>query len=156
MRVARSFGLVLLGAFAGFVGAAAVARRVVQSRGDAESDEVALAAIFDGVELTSASQAFRGGSMLAWFGGIQVDLRETQLAQDARLRTHAVFGGIAIRVPPGWEVESRAKAIMGGVAVQVPPAGTEDPPTLTLDGFALFGGIAVGARTAEDAGGAHD
>lgn len=149
MRFVKRLGLVFLGAVAGFVAAAAVARRAVPSRGDAESDEVALAAIFDGIELKSTAQAFRGGSMLAWFGGIAVDLREAKLAPDARLSVHALFGGIALRVPAGWKVESSARAIAGGVAVQVPPVDTEDPPTLTLDGFTLFGGIAVGARPAE-------
>ena len=58
-------------------------KRALPSRGDAESDEVALVAIFDGVKLESRSQAFRGGSMLAWFGGVAVDLREAQLAPGA-------------------------------------------------------------------------
>lgn len=156
MRFLKSMGLVFLGVFVGFAAAAAVARRVVPSRGDAESDEVALAAIFDGIELKSTAQAFRGGSMLAWFGGIAVDLREATLAPGAHLSVHALFGGIAVRVPAGWKVESSAKAITGGVAVQVPPVDTADPPTLTLDGFALFGGIAVGARPAVDDAGTDE
>ena len=53
MRFVKRLGLVFLGAVAGFVAAAAVARRAIPSRGDAESDEVALAAIFDGIELKS-------------------------------------------------------------------------------------------------------
>ncbi len=156
MRFVKRLGLVFLGAVAGFVAAAAVARRAIPSRGDAESDEVALAAIFDGIELKSTAQAFRGGSMLAWFGGIAVDLREAKLAPDARLSVHALFGGIALRVPVGWKVESSARAITGGVAVQVQPVDTEDPPTLKLDGFTLFGGIAVGARPAEDDTNTHE
>ena len=146
VRVVTRLGLVSLGALAGFAAAAAVARRVVPSHGDPESDEVALAAIFDGIELESTAQAFRGGSMLAWFGGIAVDLRKARLAPGAHLSVHSLFGGVALRVPVGWKVESSAKAIGGGVAVQVPPPDEDDPPTLTLDGFAVFGGIAVGAR----------
>lgn len=156
MRFLRGVGLVLVGAFVTSAGAAVVARRVIPSRGDAESGEVALAAIFDGVELKSTAQAFRGGSMLAWYGGIEADLREAQLVPDAHLSARAIFGGIALRVPPGWKVESRAKAILGGVAVQVPPTDTEAAPTLTLDGFALFGGIAVGARPAAGDTGSGD
>lgn len=149
MRFLKRLGLILLGVVAGFAAAAAVARRVIPSRGDGESEEVALAAIFDGIELKSTAQAFRGGSMLAWFGGIAVDLRGAKLAPGAHLTMHALWGGIAIRVPAGWKVESSAKSIIGGVAVQVPPVDSEDPPTLTLDGFALLGGIAVGARPVE-------
>ncbi len=151
MRPVRALALVTLGAFGGFAAAAAVVKRVLPSHGDEESDEVALVAIYDGVELKSRATAFRGGSMLAWFGGVAVDLREATLAPDARLSVHALFGGVALRVPPEWRVESTAHAFAGGVDVRA--AGPEDPaaPTLTVDGLALFGGIAIGARGAEAA-----
>ena len=152
MRLFRSLGLITVGVYAGFAAAAAVMKRVLPSRGDAESDEVALVAIFDGAKLRSRSQAFRGGSMLAWFGGVAVDLRESQLAPPgAHLSLHSVFGGIAIRVPPGWHIESNMRALAGGVAVQTPQPEAADAPRLVLDGFSFFGGVAVGARTAEAA-----
>ena len=74
-----------LGFLAGIVALPSFVKRVMPSRGDEESDEVALVAIFDGVALKSRAKAFRGGSMLAWFGGVAVDLREAQLAPDARI-----------------------------------------------------------------------
>ena len=107
-----------------------------------------LIAILNGVELKSRAQAFRGGSMFSWLGGIAVDLRDAQLTGDAHLDVHSVFGGIAIRVPATWRVESNVKAIAGGVTVS-PTQPADDAPTLRLDGFTAFGGIAVGARAAE-------
>ena len=145
MRPFRSLALLLTGAFAGFMGAAAIAKRALPSRGDAESDEVSLTAIFDGVQLESRAQAFRGGSMFAWFGGIEVDLREATLADEAHLTVHTLFGGVAIRVPPGWRIESSLNAVAGGVDVSVPEPD-EGAPTLKLEGFALCGGVAVGAK----------
>jgi hypothetical protein len=145
MRPIRAAALTTLGAFAGFAGAAAVAKRSLPSRGDESSDELALVAIFDGIDLKSRAAAFRGGSVLAWFGGVNVDLSDATLAPGARLSVNALLGGIAIRVPAGWRLETDLTAVAGGVDVR---AGTEDPdaPTLTLDGFALFGGVAVGAK----------
>jgi hypothetical protein len=137
--------------YIGVVAAAAFLRRALPSRGDAESDEVALVAIYNGIQLKSRAQAFRGGSMLAWYGGIAVDLREATPAPEARLSLSSFFGGIAVRVPPGWRVESSMRAIAGGVEVKVPEPEDPAAPTLTLDGFALFGGIAVGARVADAA-----
>jgi len=151
MRLFRTLGLTTVGAFAGFAAAAAFVKRALPSRGDAESDEVALVAIFDGVTLKSRALAFRGGSMLAWYGGIAVDLRDAQLAPQANLSVHSLFGGIAIRVPPGWRVDSNVSAFGGGVAIGVPEPEDPAAPTLTLDGFSLFGGIAVGARVADAA-----
>jgi hypothetical protein len=151
MRVLRATGLLTVGAWAGFMGAAAVLKRALPSQGDEESDELALVAVFDGIDLKSRSQAFRGGSLLAWYGGIAVDLREAVLAPDASLRVHSLFGGIAVRVPPEWRIESSANALVGGVEVK--GAGDDDPaaPTLRLEGWALFGGIAVGAKVREGA-----
>jgi hypothetical protein len=53
------------------MGAAAFVRHAVPSHGDEESDELALVAVFDGINLASRAKAFKGGSMLAWFGGIE-------------------------------------------------------------------------------------
>ena len=54
-------------------------------------------------------------------------------------------------MPVGWRVESSARALSGGVAVNVPESDDPDAPTLTVEGFAAFGGIAVGARVADAA-----
>ncbi|HUF02504.1 MAG TPA: LiaF domain-containing protein [Gaiellaceae bacterium] len=146
MRLLRTLLVFKLGVYAGVAAAAAVVKRALPSQGDASSDELALVAIFDGVELESRATAFRGGSMLTWFGGIDVDLREAQLAQDAQLSVTALLGGIAIRIPEGWRVESNVKALAGGVDVKT--IGADDPgaPTLRIDGLAALGGIAVGAK----------
>ena len=146
MRPVRALALSSIGAVAGFAGAAALLKRALPSRGDESSDEVALVAIFDGIDLKSRAAAFKGGSLLAWFGGIAVDLREATLAPGAHLSVHTLCGGIAVRVPAGWRLESTVQTVAGGVDVRA-AAESPDAPTLTLDGFALFGGIAVGARS---------
>ncbi len=151
MRLLRTLALLEIGAWAGMATAAAFVKRAVPSRGDEESDELALVAVFDGVDLRSRAKAFRGGSMLAWFGGVAVDLREAELAPDARLSVHTLFGGVAVRVPEGWRVESGMKAIAGGVDVRTPAQDDPDAPTLRVDGLALFGGIAIGAKAADAA-----
>jgi hypothetical protein len=149
VRLLRSIGLVVLGFWAGMMAAAAIVKRVLRSRGDAESDELALVAIFDGIDLESHASAFRGGSMFAWFGGISVDLRRAELSSSgARLDVHALNGGIAIRIPEGWRVQSNMRVVGGGVDIRAPELDQADAPTLTLDGFAVFGGVAVAAKPA--------
>ena len=103
MRVFRSLGLLTLGAWGGFHAAAVLTKRAIPSRGDEESDELALVAIYDGIDLKSRATAFRGGSMLAWFGGISVDLREATLAPEGgHLTLNTRFGGIAIPSLVRW------------------------------------------------------
>jgi hypothetical protein len=139
--------LTTVGTVAGFAAAAAVVKRALPSRGDEESNELALVAIFDGIDLKNRASAFTGGSVLAWFGGVALDLRETVPEPDAHLTVHALFGGVAIRVPPGWRLVSNLSSFAGGTDVREVAGDRPDAPTLTLDGRALFGGIAVGART---------
>ena len=51
LRVIGKLALLVFGVFAGWMAAAAVVKRVLPSRGDAESDEVALMAVFDGAKI---------------------------------------------------------------------------------------------------------
>jgi hypothetical protein len=146
MRPFRTLLVFKLGAWVGMLAAAAFVKRALPSRGDEESNELSLVAVFDGIDLKSRAKGFRGGSMLAWFGGINVDLRDAELAPGARLSAHTLFGGIALQTPPGWRVESSAKALCGGVDIRT--SAQDDPvaPVLTLEGMAIFGGIAVAGQ----------
>jgi hypothetical protein len=150
VRGIGKLGLLLLAFWGGFMAAAAAVKRVLPSRGDSESDEVALMAVFDGQELRSEARAFRGGSMLAWYGGIDADLRDAQLAPGgAHLSVGALFGGVSIRVPSGWRVEKTMRAVAGGVEVSGENPEDPDAPTLVLDGYALCGGVAVSRKQPE-------
>jgi hypothetical protein len=146
MRAFRSLLAFKLGVWVGMAVAAAFVKRALPSGGDEESDELSLVAVLDGIELKSRARAFKGGSMLAWLGGIAVDLRDAELAPGARLAVHTLFGGISIKTPPSWRVESNVKVLAGGVDVRTPAKDDADAPVLVLDGLALFGGIAVGAK----------
>lgn len=143
----RSLLAFKLGAWVGIAIAAAFVKRALPSRGNEDSDELELVAIFDGVDVKSRASAFRGGSMLAWFGGIALDLREAQLAPGARLSVRTFCGGIAVRTPPGWRIEGSVTGLGGGAKAD----GSDDPdaPVLTVDGVALLGGVAVGSSAYE-------
>jgi hypothetical protein len=150
VRPLRALLLFKLGFWAGTFASAAALKRAFPSRGDEESDELRLIAILNGVELKSRAQAFRGGSMFTWLGGIAVDLREAQLAPDAHLEVGSLLGGIALRVPAGWRVETDVRTLGGGVAVSVPEPEDANAPTLRITGFTAFGGIAVGVKSPEE------
>jgi hypothetical protein len=91
---------------------------------------------FDGIELESRATTFRGGSMVAWFGGIVTSTSaRPELAPGARLSAGTtLFGGhrAVTDAPPGWRVESSAKALMGrGKDARGPPAA-DDPEAPVL------------------------
>jgi hypothetical protein len=149
MRWLKRLALIELGFWIGLMVAARFVRHALPSRGDEVSDEVALVAVMDGVDLESRAQSFRGGTMLAWFGGVAVDLRAATLAPGAKLTTSALFGGVAIKVPPGWRIEHTARAFAGGVAVDAPDPDDPDAPTLVVEATAGFGGVAIKAEAAD-------
>jgi hypothetical protein len=62
------------------------------------------------------------------------------------LSVNTLWGGIAVRTPPSWRVESSVKALVGGVEASTPARDDRDAPVLTVEGMALFGGIAVGSK----------
>jgi hypothetical protein len=146
MPLLRSLAVFKLGAWIGMLAAAAFVRRAVPSQGDEESDTVALVAVLDGIDLKSRASDFSGGSMVAWFGGITVDLRDAVLAADARLTVRTLFGGIAIRTPPGWRIESDVNVLLGGVDVRDGEEHDPDAPVLVVDGLAVLGGVAIGPK----------
>ena len=123
--------LTTVGAVAGFAAAAALAKRALPSRGSEDSDELALVAIFDGIDLKNRASAFTGGSVLAWFGGVALDLRDAVPEPDAHLTVHALFGGVAIRVPPGWRLVSNLSSFAGGV--RRPGGGRRQPGRADAD-----------------------
>jgi hypothetical protein len=136
-RLIRTIGLLSAGAIGGFAGAAAL------MRGDAESDELALVAIFDGIELANHSPTFRGGSVLAWFGGVSLDLRDATLAPGASIDVRALFGGVAIRVPPTWRVEAHGAAIAGGWDSSAARPDDPEAPLLLVNVTAAMGGASI-------------
>lgn len=131
--------------------AAAVAKRQFVSSGTADSDEIDLVAIYDSAALKSTSQAFRGGSVLAWFGGVDLDLRGATLdPAGADLTVRAIFGGGRVIVPDDWVVDIRIGSIAGGAGDARPPrVRPPDAPLLVIDGFALFGGVGIDSVKAE-------
>jgi hypothetical protein len=130
--------------------AAGLARLRMTSRGDETSDEVSLRVIFDGLDFVSRAAAFRGGSVVAWYGGTRIDLRQATLdPAGATLELRAVFGGISLLVPPGWRVEAHGIGVLGGTGSTVASDGLpDDAPRLRVLSFAVFGGIAVTAPAA--------
>jgi len=143
--VARSFGLVNLSApfwdkwrANRSLGAADI------SSVDAQFDYVA---VFGGVNQRISAKNFRGGSLLAFCGGWDLDLRRAEMEGDtAVIDASAFMGGGQIRVPETWLVDMRGTAVLGGYSdetmQEAPPPGTTQK-RLILKGIAVFGGVVV-------------
>lgn len=104
--------------------------------------------VFGGVQKRLNSREFRGGRLQAIFGGIEVDLRDADLAEEeAVIYANAIFGGIEIRVPETWYVAARGQGVFGGFSDSTRFSSAADPDkpkkTLIVLGTSLFGGVEI-------------
>jgi predicted membrane protein len=102
-------------------------------------------AIFGGRNQRVTSSRFAGADLTALFGGYELDLRDAEVAdRPARISAVAVFGGVDVIVPRGWNVRLDVLPIFGGAEDERPRRETEHEETdLVVTGFAAFGGISV-------------
>lgn len=101
-------------------------------------------AFLGGIERRNTSQAFRGGSATAFLGGIEIDLRECRMAEGgAQIDVFAMMGGVSLRIPRDWTVDSEVSAILGGFQDHsAPPVGSEIK-RLVITGQAVMGGVEI-------------
>jgi hypothetical protein len=101
--------------------------------------------IFGGGEERITSQDFRGGEVASIFGGMEIDLRNADLAEGkATIDATVICGGLELQVLRDWRVSVQTITLFGGVEnrhLQPDPQDTKGE--LTLTGTVLFGGIEV-------------
>jgi hypothetical protein len=104
--------------------------------------------IFSGTERRFDSRLFRGGELLAIFGGVNLDLRRAvpDTSQNMVLDAVALFGGIEVRIPENWRVVMRGTAVFGGYENKTIPPGPSAGavvPTLVITGSVIFAGVSL-------------
>ncbi len=116
------------------------------SRGDSNSDDFKLAALFGGKKFSSRANDLHSGSVMTAMGGVDIDLRQATLARGgAYLDLTATMGGIRVLVPEGWAVDVDAEARAGGCETRVTPSDElpADAPRLNVHAVARMGGVLV-------------
>ena len=115
-------------------------------RHPSNSEDVNILAMFSGASQIINSDNFKGGTIGAYFGGVELDLRNSKLASEGGfLELTAAFGGIEIRLPYDWKVFVTGTPIFGGMenkTRQEFPEG-EVRPILKINYLATFGGIEI-------------
>ena len=100
-------------------------------------------AVLSGVQRQSNSEAFRGGELTAFMGGIEMDLRKAAISGDAVIDVFVMWGGIEIRVPENWTVINKVTPFMGGVEEKSHQAATLSEHRLTIRGLVIMGGVEI-------------
>ncbi len=103
-------------------------------------------AIFSGVSRKGVWHPEPVMSVLAVFGGAELDFRDAVLpGREIVLDATVVLGGIEIIVPPEMLVVDNGSAILGGreIAGNVAEAAGPDAPVLRIEGACVLGGVEV-------------
>jgi predicted membrane protein len=87
------------------------------------------------------SRNYRGGRIIAFMGGCELDLTQADLENVAELEIVAIWGGIEIKVPEGWEVTGNVLPIMGGadIRTKAAPGGRK----LVVNGVVIMAGVDI-------------
>jgi hypothetical protein len=117
-------------------------RRPAPAAGDGSS-RISAVAILGAFSRGSNSKAFRGADLTAIMGGCEIDLRHAAIHGEAYIDVFALWGGIEIRVPDTWTIESHVVPILGGVDDQTRAPQSAAMHRLILRGFAIMGGVEI-------------
>lgn len=139
--------LILFSVLAGIASAigAYLAKGRLMPSGEPADDEIDVVAIYDTSNLASTASALRRARVTAWYGGGTLDLRGATLdPAGATLTIRALFGGYRVLIPETWRVELKSMGVFGGIGdVRRKDRVADVGPQLTIDGFAVFGGVGI-------------
>ncbi len=110
-----------------------------------KEDYIDSVAIFGSVKKVVVSKDFKGGEMVAVFGGNEIDLSKADITGKIVLDVTQIMGGTKLILPSNWDVKSEMVAFFGGIEDKrhLSP-GINDPEKMVLlKGTSIFGGIEI-------------
>jgi predicted membrane protein len=109
---------------------------------DSSEPDINIVAVLGGSTGNVTTQDFKGGTINAMLGGVELDLRGAAIQSHASIDVTAVSGGIVLKVPREWIIDNQVSAFLGGVQDKtLPILGSQQ--RLTLTGFAFMGGVEI-------------
>jgi predicted membrane protein len=110
-----------------------------------KSDFIDVTSVFGGVKKNVLTKNFKGGDIVSFMGGSEINLTQADFKGKVRIDTTNIFGGTKLIVPASWDVQSEIVAIFGGVDDKRQIVGVNADPdkVLILDGTCMFGGIEI-------------
>ena len=102
-------------------------------------------AVFGGIKKSIQSKNFKGGDILSFMGGSEINFMQADIQAPIVLEVNNVFGGTKLIIPSNWDVQNNISAVFGGVEDKrvfnnsLPDSNKK----ILLKGSCVFGGIEV-------------
>ncbi|MDO4978657.1 MAG: LiaF-related protein [Candidatus Saccharibacteria bacterium] len=106
-------------------------------------DGASYTAIFSGQEEKYPKGEFKGCSVSAVFGGIDLDLSNVTVSDVAIINASAVFGGVSICVPKGMKVQYTSNSLFGGVSNDANTESKKGAGTILINASCFCGGVDI-------------
>lgn len=100
-------------------------------------------AVFSGKELDYTNEAFDFAEYTAIFGGMDIDLRNAAIQNEAVINVYCVFGGADIMLPQNVNVKVKSGVLFGGVDEKNHRNSPENTLTVYVNATCIFGGIDI-------------
>jgi predicted membrane protein len=104
-------------------------------------------AVLAGVKQKIMTKNFKGGRIVAAWGGFELDMRQADIeGESATIHVTAVMGGGSIRVPDNWIVDFQGTPFMGGLVDEREHAPAPDAgpaKRLIIRGLVFMGGVVI-------------
>lgn len=113
--------------------------------GQSDEEYLNINSVFGGVKKFIVSKNFKGGSVVTFMGGAELNLQQADIQHPIILELNNVFGGTKLVVPSNWDIKSEVTAIFGGVDDKrnLSALAPEPGKTVLIQGASIFGGIEI-------------
>lgn len=100
-------------------------------------------AFFGGVKKNIQSKNFKGGEIVSFMGGSEINFMQADIQHPIELEVNNVFGGTKLIIPSNWDVKNEISAVFGGVEDKrnINNSAPDTNKRIVLKGSCVFGGI---------------
>jgi len=109
-----------------------------------DDDRIDESTTFGTISKRITTKSFKGGAISVVLGAARLDLRSAQLAEEgAVLDISTVLGGVEMRIPDSWVVQTRSRAVLGGVDAKYSNTEDNTGKRLIINASSVLGGVEI-------------
>lgn len=112
---------------------------------DDNGEYIDVHAVFGGIKKNIQSKNFKGGEIVSFMGGSEINFMQADIQHPIELEVNNVFGGTKLIIPSNWDVKNEISAVFGGVEDKrsFNSSAPDSGKRILLKGACVFGGIEV-------------